>query len=68
MVIHVRHNGRSFDFAAHQVDVGDRSTDQQVRAAVATKMSEPRSSFDNYVVDRNAKTGDLTVRPQAVFG
>jgi len=68
MVIHVRHNGRSFDFPAHQVDVGDQSTDRQVRNAIAAKLSEPRSRFDHYVIDRNAQTGDLTVRPQAVFG
>ena len=68
MVIHVRHNGRSHDFTGHQIDVGDRSTDTQVRTAVANKLSEPRSVFDNYVIDRNAQTGDLTVRPQAVFG
>lgn len=68
MVVHVRHNGRSFDFQAHQMDLGDRSSDQQVREAVAEKLSEPRSRFSNYVIDRNTQTGDLTVRPQAVFG
>lgn len=68
MVIHVRHNGRSFDFPAQQMDLGYGSTDRQIRHAVAAKLSEPRGQFEHYVIDRNAQTGDLTVRPQAVFG
>ena len=68
MVIHVRHNGRSFDFPAQQIDLGYGSTDHQIRAAVADKLREPRGQFEHYVIDRNTQTGDLTVRPQAVFG
>jgi len=50
------------------MDLGYGSTDGQIRAAVAEKLSEPRAQLEHYVIDRNKQTGDLTVRPQAVFG
>ena len=68
MVVHVRYDGKSVDLPFQNLDLGDLSTDQQVRQAVAHGLNEPVSKFTHYVVDRNTNTGDITLRPQAVFG
>ncbi len=67
-VLHVRYNGESFDLLFEDIDVGDLSTDQDVKQAVANHFSAPVTKMNGFVVDRNAETGDMTLRPQAVFG
>lgn len=62
--IHVRYDGRSYEFGAGQLDVGELSTDAEILAAVGQELN---GDLTGYVVDR-AQTGDITVRPQAVFG
>jgi hypothetical protein len=66
--IHIRYEGQSIDLSMRQLDVGDLSTDDQVREAVATHLGVPRNKLAAFAVDRNAESGDLTLRPQAVFG
>jgi hypothetical protein len=66
--VHVRLDGVSQDLDANDLDVGIGSTDNQVKEAVATYLNVPVSKFANSAVDRNNDTGDLTLRPNAVFG
>ena len=66
--VHVRYEGQSMDFSMIDLDVGDLSTDQQIRRAVAGALDQPATKFDNFMLDRNAESGDVTLRPQAVFG
>ena len=66
--IHIRYEGQSIDLSMRQLDVGDLSTDQQVREAVATHLGVPMNKLTAFAIDRNADSGDLTLRPQAVFG
>ena len=68
MVVHVRFDGQSLDLPFHQLDLGDLSSDRDVRTAVANRLNQPARKFDHYVVDRNKRTGHVTLRPQAVFG
>ena len=68
MVVHVRYDGRSVDLPFQNLEVGDQSSDQRIRDAVAQRLNESANKFDGYIVDRNLETGDVTVRPQAVFG
>ena len=68
MVVHVRYAGRSLDLPFHDLDLGDLSSDREVKQAVANRLNEPERKLDGYVVDRNKFTGDITLRPQAVFG
>ena len=68
MVVHVRFDGRSLDLPFREMDLGDLSSDRDVRLAVANRLSQPVEKFDRYVIDRNKRTGDVTLRPQAVFG
>lgn len=66
--VHVRYEGRSLDITSDQLDVGMLSTDEQIRGAVATHLDVPRAKLNNYAIDRNEATGEITLRPQAVFG
>ena len=66
-VIHVRFAGRSFDVPIEQFDLGIGSSDEQIKRALAQHLEVPASRLADYVVDRHAN-GNLTLRPEAVFG
>lgn len=66
-VVHVRFEGRSHDIPFAELDVGDASTDQDVRAALARYLGVPVGKLAAYVVERHAN-GNMTVRPEAIFG
>jgi len=66
-VLHIRFSGRSFDIPLADLDVGVLSTDADVKRALASYLDVPEAKFRDYVVDRH-ETGNLTVRPEAVFG
>lgn len=66
-VLHIRFEGRSLDVPLELLDIGAGSSDREVRQALARYLEVPENDVRDYVVDRH-KTGNLTVRPQAVFG
>jgi hypothetical protein len=51
--LHIRYNGVSYDEDLNALDLGDMSTDEDIRQAA---------------LERNVETGDVTLRPQAIFG
>lgn len=66
-VLHIRFEGRSFDIPLSDLDVGVVSSDADVKRALAGYLDVAETKFRDYVVDRH-ETGNLTVRPEAVFG
>ena len=66
-VIHVRFNGRSFDVPLSALDVGSRSRDVEIKRNLARHLEVSDARLEDYVVDRHAN-GNLTIRPEAVFG
>ncbi len=66
-VVHVRFEGRSLDVPLGQLDLGPASSDGAVKAALARHLEVPEGRLRDYVIDRH-ETGNLTVRPEAVFG
>jgi len=66
-VLHVRFEGKSLDIPQHELDVGGRSSDRAVKTALASYLDVAASRFRNYVVERH-ENGNITVRPEAVFG
>lgn len=66
--VHIRYNGVSYDADFSDLDLSEGSNDSVVREAVARYLDCPVSKLQNFVVDRNSETGDITIRPQAVFG
>lgn len=66
-VLHLRYEGRSRDIALDLLDVGSASTDEQVRNAVARFLEVQPATLRGYVVERH-ENGNITLRPEAVFG
>ena len=65
--VHVRFEGQSWDIAFSVLDLGDFSSDQDVRQALANYLQVPLNKFASYIVQRHAN-GNITLRPEAVFG
>jgi hypothetical protein len=66
-MVHVRFEGQSWDIAFGVLDVGEMSSDRDVRGALARYFEVPLVKFAPYVVERHVN-GNITVRPEAVFG
>jgi hypothetical protein len=66
-VAHIRFEGRSLDVPLAELDIGPRSQDGEVKRALARFLDVPEARLRDYVVDRH-DTGNVTVRPEAVFG
>ena len=67
LTLHVRFEGRSLDIPLAELDVGQVSSDEQIKHALANRLEVSADKFRHYVVDRH-ETGNLTIRPEAVFG
>ena len=66
-MLHARFDGKSFDIPVIKLDIGSDSSDRQVKAALAWYLDIAESRLRDYVVERH-DNGNLTVRPEAVFG
>jgi hypothetical protein len=66
-VLHVRFEGHSRDVALAELDVGPHSSDAAIKQALARYLGVAEAKLRDYVIDRH-ETGNLTVRPEAVFG
>lgn len=66
-VMHVRVNGRSRDIALDLLEISPNSPDDLIREKVAAFMELPVADFINTVIERH-ENGNMTVRPEAVFG
>jgi hypothetical protein len=65
--IHVRFGGRSFDVSLSSVRISSVSSDREIKSALSRHLDLNGPELRDYVVDRH-RNGNLTVRPQAVFG
>lgn len=66
-VLHVRFDGRSLDIPIGDLDVATASEDHEIKRALARHLHVAEGTLRDYAVDRH-QTGNLTVRPEAVFG
>jgi hypothetical protein len=66
-VVHIRFEGRSLDIPQGDLDVGGASSDNEIKRALARHLEVPEAKLRDYVIDRH-ETGNMTVRPEAVFG
>jgi hypothetical protein len=66
-VVHIRFEGRSLDIPQSDLDVGPASGDNEIKRALAQSLNVAEARLRDYVIDRH-DTGNLTVRPEAVFG
>jgi len=66
-VVHIRFDGRSLDIPQSDLDVGTSSSDNEIKRALARHLEVAEAKLRDYVIDRH-DTGNITVRPEAVFG
>ena len=66
-VLHVRFNGRSVDVPLTALELTSSASDPQVKHRLAEYLEVTPRQLDDYVLDRHPN-GNLTLRPQAVFG
>lgn len=66
-VAHIRFDGRSRDIQLDALGVNADAGDREIRQAVARALELPEGRLQDSVIDRH-ENGNLTVRPEAVFG
>ncbi len=66
-MIHVRFEGRSYEFSERQTGIDETLDDARIRERLARHLEVAPERLNGYVVDRGPK-GDLIVRPEAVYG
>lgn len=66
-MLHVRHRGQSHEIPFEDLRVTPANTDPEIKAAVASHLDVVEGEFASYVLEREA-TGEMTLRPEAVFG
>jgi hypothetical protein len=66
-MVHIRYHGQSWRLEASALDVGQGSSDDEIKRALAQHLEVPLARLSPYVVERHAN-GNITVRPEAVFG
>ena len=66
-MIHIRFAGQSYRLGANELDLGNLSSDNEIKQALARHFRVPVGKLTAYVVERH-DNGNITVRPEAVFG
>lgn len=66
-IAHIRFNGTSRDVELSALGVSVRDGDPEIRLALARFLEVTPRTLDGHVLERHA-TGNLTLRPEAVFG
>lgn len=66
-MLHLRFNGRSLDLPLRDLGIGRRADDRAIKIAVSRHLDVNEGDLRDYIVNRH-ETGNLTVRPEAIFG
>ena len=66
-VLHARVNGASHEIALDVLGITGSASDQAIREAVARYLDLAPANLRNSVIERH-DTGNITLRPEAIFG
>ncbi len=66
-MVHIRFEGRSYDFSETQLGVTPNLADSAIKERIARQLEVGFDRLDTYVIDRRP-SGDLIIRPEAVYG
>ncbi|MEG4113256.1 MULTISPECIES: hypothetical protein [unclassified Microcoleus] len=66
-MVHIRFEGRSYDLAENQLGIAAGMSDKAIKERLAKHFDVKGDRFESYVLDRRP-SGDLIVRPEAVYG
>lgn len=66
-MVHIRFEGRSLDITETQLGIAQGMNDVAVKEQVSRHLDVNVNRLASYVVDRRP-SGDLIIRPEAVYG
>ncbi|MEZ4884502.1 MAG: hypothetical protein R3E32_07150 [Chitinophagales bacterium] len=66
-MIHVRYNGQSYDINRQNLNLNGNLSTTAIKQAVAQYLEVGADKLQGYVVDFRP-SGDIIVRPEAVYG
>lgn len=66
-MVHIRFEGRSYDMNERQLGVDSQMNDRAFKERLAQHFDVSRDRFNSYIIDRRP-SGDIIVRPEAVYG
>lgn len=66
-MIHIRFEGRSYDLTERQLNVTPSMNDIAIKQRLAQHFDVGSDRLQYYVIDRRP-SGDLIIRPEAVYG
>ncbi len=66
-MIHIRFEGRSMDVPKNKLNVIPEMSDRDIKTAVARFLEVDYRRLSTYVIDHRP-SGDVIVRPEAVYG
>jgi hypothetical protein len=66
-MVHIRFEGRSYDIPENQLGIQIGMRDSVVKERIAQYFDVGRDRLTDYVIDRRP-SGDLIIRPEAVYG
>ncbi|MBD1931900.1 MULTISPECIES: hypothetical protein [Cyanophyceae] len=66
-MVHIRFEGRSYDITENQLGVTAGMNDKAVKERLAQHFDVRRDRLETYVIERRP-SGDLIIRPEAVYG
>ncbi len=66
-IAHIRFEGRSFDLPLAELGIAEGAADREVKRAIANHLEISEERLRDYVLDRH-ESGNVTLRPEAVFG
>ncbi len=66
-IAHIRFEGRSLDLPLAELGASEATSNDDLKQAAARYLQVSAKRLRDYVVDRH-ESGNVTIRPQAVFG
>lgn len=66
-MVHIRFEGRSYDLTESQLGITTNMNESAIKERLAQHLDVGRDRLQYYVIDRRP-SGDLIIRPEAVYG
>lgn len=66
-MVHIRFEGRSYDVTEQQLEVTTNMSDRAIKEQLSHYLDISTNRLQDYVIDRRP-SGDLIIRPEAVYG
>ena len=66
-MVHVRYEGRSYDFNEARIGLRAGMGDAEIKRVIARQLDARPEKLNGYVIDRSP-SGDVIIRPEAVYG